>query len=103
MPGGVVDELSRRRSSPPTVRGATTVGDGRPRAASPLGTSAKAFLLTMLGELVLPHGGEVWTSTVVSGLGLLGVEERNARQAIARLADQGTLARRGRGGGPVGT
>jgi len=53
------------------------------------GTSAKAVLLTVLGELVLPHGGEVWTSTVVSGLGLLGVDERNARQAVARLAEQG--------------
>ena len=59
----------------------------RPRS----GTSAKALLLTILGELVLPHGGAVWTSTLVRGLGLLDVEERNARQAIARLADEGTL------------
>jgi phenylacetic acid degradation operon negative regulatory protein len=59
----------------------------RPRT----GTSAKALLLTILGELVLPHGGGLWTSTVVTGLGLFGVEERNARQALARLADQGTL------------
>src|SRR5262245_766981 len=56
----------------------------RPRS----GSSAKALLLTVLGEFVLPHQGSVWTSTVVRSLGLLGVEERNARQALARLADQ---------------
>jgi phenylacetic acid degradation operon negative regulatory protein len=59
----------------------------RPRS----GSSAKALLLTILGELVLPHGGAVWTSTVVRSLALLDVEERNARQAVARLADQGTV------------
>jgi phenylacetic acid degradation operon negative regulatory protein len=45
----------------------------------------------VLGELVLPHGGAAWTSTVVGTMALLDVEERNARQALARLADQGTL------------
>jgi phenylacetic acid degradation operon negative regulatory protein len=59
----------------------------RPRS----GSSAKALLLTILGELVLPHGGSVWTSTVVRALALLDVEERNARQAVARLAEQGTV------------
>jgi phenylacetic acid degradation operon negative regulatory protein len=65
-------------------------------ARSPLqprsGSSAKALLLTVLGELVLPDGGAVWTQTVVHELGLLGVEERNARQALARLAEQDLLA-----------
>ena len=59
----------------------------RPRS----GSSAKAMLLTVLGELVLPNGGTVWTSTVVDALGMLGVEEPNARQALARLADDGTI------------
>jgi phenylacetic acid degradation operon negative regulatory protein len=59
----------------------------RPRA----GSSAKALLLTVLGELVLRHGGWVWTSTVVRALALGGVGERNARQALARLADQGIV------------
>jgi phenylacetic acid degradation operon negative regulatory protein len=62
------------------------------------GSSAKALLLTVLGELVLPHGGTVWTQTVVRLLDLLDVEERNARQAMARLAEQGIVVseRRGR-------
>lgn len=56
------------------------------------GTSAKALLLTLLGELVLPAGGSVWTQTVVQSLGLLDVGERNARQALARLAAQQIVA-----------
>lgn len=59
----------------------------RPRS----GSSAKALLLTILGECVLRHSGAVWTSTVVRSLGVLGVEERNARQAVARLAEQGIV------------
>lgn len=59
----------------------------RPRS----GSSAKALLLTILGEFVLPHQGSVWTSTVVDALGTLGVEERNARQAVGRLAEQGLV------------
>ncbi|HZA00297.1 MAG TPA: PaaX family transcriptional regulator C-terminal domain-containing protein [Acidimicrobiales bacterium] len=65
----------------------------RPRS----GSSAKALLLTALGEFVLPHGGSAWTSTVVRSLGLLGVEERNARQALARLADQDVVRSRKEG------
>jgi len=49
------------------------------------------LLLTILGEFVLPHGGVVWTSTIVRSLGVLRVEERNARQAVSRLADQGIV------------
>ncbi|MEM9711217.1 MAG: PaaX family transcriptional regulator C-terminal domain-containing protein [Actinomycetota bacterium] len=55
-------------------------------------------MLTVLGELVLPAGGQVWTGTVVASLGALGFGEGNARQAVARLADDGIVesARLGR-------
>lgn len=56
------------------------------------GTSARSLLLTVLGEFVLPSGGEVWTASLVGGLGKLGVEEKNARQALARLGAQGIIA-----------
>lgn len=49
------------------------------------------MLLTILGEFVLPHASAVWTSTIVEALGLLGIGERNARQAIARLRDDGLV------------
>lgn len=53
---------------------------------------ARALLYTVLGEFVLPAGGAVWTSTVVAALAQLDVTEKNARQALARVADQGTIA-----------
>jgi phenylacetic acid degradation operon negative regulatory protein len=62
----------------------------RPRS----GSSAKALLLTVLGELVLARGGQVWTRTVVRSLGVLGVGEKNARQAMSRLADRGLVSSR---------
>lgn len=55
------------------------------------GPTAKSMLLTVLGELVLRRGGPVWTSTLVTLLTGLGFGEKNARQAIARTAEQGLL------------
>lgn len=46
----------------------------------------------MLGEFTARHGRGMWTSTVVEALACFDVNERNARQAVARLADQGLLA-----------
>src|SRR4051812_42329596 len=51
--------------------------------------SARGLLLTVLGELVLPAGGAVWTSAVIDVLGRLGVEEKAARQALMRTAGAG--------------
>lgn len=53
--------------------------------------SAKSMLLTVLGELVVPNGGSVWTGTLVDGLAALGYGDRNARQAMARLRDDGVI------------
>ncbi len=47
------------------------------------------MLLTLLGEFVLPAGGSAWTQTIVGCLRVLDVEEKNARQALSRLAEQG--------------
>lgn len=52
---------------------------------------AKAILYTILGELVLPRGGSAWTATLVSACGVLDVTERNARQALARVGEQGVI------------
>lgn len=52
---------------------------------------AKALLLTVLGEFVLPSGSEAWTSTLVAAADALGIGEKNARQAIARIADDGLI------------
>lgn len=53
--------------------------------------SAKSLLTTLLGEFVLPADGGVWTSTLLDGLTELGFAERNIRQAIARLGDDGVV------------
>jgi phenylacetic acid degradation operon negative regulatory protein len=42
----------------------------------------------VLGEFVLPAGGSVWTSSMVAAADVLGISERNARQAISRIAGQ---------------
>lgn len=56
------------------------------------GGSARSLLMTILGEYVLPTGEPVWTSTLVEVLGMLGVEEKSARQALARTAAEGWLS-----------
>ena len=48
--------------------------------------SARSLLFTVLGELVLPTGGQAWTSAFIDVLGRLGVEEKAARQALMRTA-----------------
>jgi len=58
---------------------------------------AKALLLTVFGEFVLPAGGEAWTSSLVSAAESLGIGEKNARQAIARIGDQGLIVSRRHG------
>jgi phenylacetic acid degradation operon negative regulatory protein len=54
--------------------------------------SARSLLFTVLGELVLPTGGEAWTSAFIDILGRLGVEEKAARQALMRTAADSWLS-----------
>ncbi|WP_103961353.1 PaaX family transcriptional regulator [Nonomuraea solani] len=67
--------------------GRTTVEQQRERVSP----SARSLLLTVLGEFVLPRQGEAWTGALVNALGALGVEEKSARQALSRVADEGLL------------
>jgi phenylacetic acid degradation operon negative regulatory protein len=54
-------------------------------------STARALLLTVLGEFVWPDGGRAWTSTLIEALGALGVEPKTARQAITRTGAGGLL------------
>lgn len=56
------------------------------------GGSARSLLMTVLGEFVRPSGEPVWTSALVDVLGRLGVEEKSARQALARTAAEGWIS-----------
>jgi phenylacetic acid degradation operon negative regulatory protein len=54
--------------------------------------------MTLLGEFMLPRAGAVWTSVLVRALAMFAVEEKSARQALARAAAEGwlTVHRQGR-------
>src|SRR5437763_6573471 len=51
--------------------------------------SARSLLMTVLGEYALPRDKPVWTSTLVEVLGILDIQEKSARQAMARSAAEG--------------
>ena len=53
--------------------------------------SARSLLLTVMGEFVLPSGGAAWTSSLVAGVGELGVSPAAARQALMRMAHVGWI------------
>jgi len=53
--------------------------------------SARSLLLTLLGEYVIGRDEPVWTSTLLTALGGVGVAEKSARQAIARAAQSGWI------------
>jgi phenylacetic acid degradation operon negative regulatory protein len=78
--GGATRPVERGEDRPPAPR---READGEP--------SARSLLLTLLGEFVHPRGEPVWTGTLVAALGALGVEEKSARQALARTAAEGLL------------
>lgn len=55
------------------------------------GPSARALLISVLGQWVGPSDTPVWTSTFVGALESLGIEGRAARQAVNRTAADGWL------------
>ena len=62
---------------------------GRQRGAGH--ASARSLLTVLLGEFALPHEQPVWTSVLVDALAMFDVEEKSARQALARVAAEGWL------------
>ncbi len=55
------------------------------------GPSARALLISVIGQWVMPGDEPVWNATLVGALEALGVEERAARQAINRTSSDGWL------------
>ena len=70
---------------------AMVVAEALPRRRQIGPSSARSLLLTVLGEYVLPGQEPVWTGALVRALGLLGVAEKAARQALARTAAEGWI------------
>lgn len=82
--------------------GGAALASTRPRHPSPPGVaarrrefgtaSASSYLLTVLGEFVLPSRAPVWTAALTDTLEMLGIEHRAARQALARTGADGIIA-----------
>jgi ring-1,2-phenylacetyl-CoA epoxidase subunit PaaA len=66
---------------------ATTVTDPPADAGQPVG-SARAVLLTILGDAVLPTGGSAWLATLTAVAADLGIRPTATRQALRRLVAQ---------------
>ena len=69
-----------------------TVNPQEVRRSQAGAASARSLLLTVLGEFVRPRDAMAWTGALVAGLAEVGVEEKAARQALARAAAEGLLA-----------
>ena len=78
-------------SVPPRPVPSASAEDAFSRRREVAATSARSLLLTVLGEFVLPAGEPVWTQTLLDALGAVGVEEKSARQALARTAADDVL------------
>lgn len=50
-----------------------------------------SLIVTLFGDVVSQHGGVVWLGSLVSALGLLGVDERLVRTSTFRLVQEGWL------------
>ena len=64
---------------------------GRPDA------SARTLLVTVFGDSVVPHGGEVWIGSLFRLVEPLGVSERLVRTSLHRLVGDGLLVTRRHG------
>ncbi len=53
--------------------------------------SARGILFTILGEFVLPDGGDAWTSAFIEVMSRFGIEQKTTRQALMRTAGDGWL------------
>lgn len=53
--------------------------------------SARSYLLTVLGEFAVQKEEPIWTTSFISALGALGVDEKTTRQTLARTSAKGLL------------
>jgi phenylacetic acid degradation operon negative regulatory protein len=55
---------------------------------------AKSLVVTVWGDALAPHGGEVWLSGLIRLLSPFGINERLTRTSVFRLTREGWLAAR---------
>ena len=66
---------------------------GANRDGASAAENSRGLLMTILGEYVMPDGGEVWTQPLLEALAGLGVRDKTARQTIERVHERGWLDR----------
>ncbi len=59
--------------------------------------SARTLLVTVFGDAVEPHGGEVWAGSLLRLVEPLGINERLVRTSLNRLVGEGVLVTRRHG------
>lgn len=52
---------------------------------------AKSLVMTLFGDVVAPHGGEVWLGSLIDLLAPFGINDRLVRTSVFRLAEEGWL------------
>ena len=57
----------------------------------------KSLVMTLFGDVIVPHGGEVWLGSLIELLAPFGVGDRLVRTSVFRLAEEGWLDSRREG------
>lgn len=52
---------------------------------------AKSLIITLFGDVISQHGGEIWLGSIARSVEALGVNDRLVRTSIFRLAKEGWL------------
>jgi phenylacetic acid degradation operon negative regulatory protein len=52
---------------------------------------AKSLVMTLFGDVITPHGGEVWMGSLIELLAPFGISDRLVRTSVFRLAEEGWL------------
>ena len=52
---------------------------------------AKSVVMTLFGDVITPHGGQVWLGSLIELLAPFGINDRLVRTSVFRLADEGWL------------
>lgn len=67
----------------------------RDRAAEP--TRARSMIMTIFGDVIIPHGGQVALGSLVEAGGLVGISEQAIRSSVNRLLADGWLVSEAQG------
>lgn len=58
---------------------------------------AKSLVMTLFGDVITPHGGEVWLGSLIDLMAPFGMNDRLVRTSVFRLAEEGWLDARREG------